>query len=319
MQLLEVRGLSTHFRTRRGLVKAVDNISFSLRRGEVLGLIGESGCGKSTVGLSVLRLIEPPGEIVGGQVLFDGEDLLTKSPAEMRAIRWRSIAYVPQSAMNALDPVYPVGAQIAEAISAHERVEPSETRRRVAELLDQVGIGAARAGSYPHEMSGGMKQRAVIAMALACRPQLVIADESTTGLDVMTQAQVLRLMNGLQKELSLSLIFVSHDLPLVKDVCDRVAVMYAGRIVEVLETRQLAGGALHPYTRGLMDAFVDLRQPSRKLESIPGSVPNLAALPPGCAFHPRCCQAHGCCSEAMPGLRQVADGHLVACLGEDSA
>jgi peptide/nickel transport system ATP-binding protein len=317
LALLEVHGLSTHFRTPLGPVKAVDEVSFDVRRGEVLGLIGESGCGKSTVGLSILRLIEPPGAIRGGEILFQGENLLAKPEEEMRRLRWREISYVPQSAMNSLNPVYPVEGQVVEAIRAHEQVGRREARERARELLARVGLGAARVGCYPHELSGGMKQRAIIAMALACRPQLVIADESTTGLDVMTQAQVLRLMKGLQEQLALSLVFVSHDLPLVREICDRVVVMYAGRIVEILETRRLAQGARHPYTRGLMEAFVDLRDAPRKLESIPGNVPNLAALPPGCAFGPRCGRANQRCAVSVPALRAVGEGHWVACAGTD--
>ncbi len=313
MDLLAVRGLTTQFRTGRGLVKAVDAVSFSVRSGEILGLIGESGCGKSTVGLSIMRLIEPPGEIVAGEILFNGDDMLAKPMNEFRKIRWSWISYIPQSAMNGLDPVYPVEWQIVEAVRAHLRVSKADACDRATELLERVGIGKRRGRSYPHQMSGGMKQRAVIAMALACRPSLVIADESTTGLDVMTQAQVLRLIKELQTELGLSLVFISHDLPLVKEICDRVVVMYAGRLVEICAAEKLDGEPLHPYTRGLMGAFVDLRQPVRPLLSIPGNVPNLMELPAGCAFEPRCDCPDRRCREVSAELVEVEKDHWLAC------
>lgn len=313
MNILEVRNLTTHFATARGLVRAVDSVSFHLRKGEILGLIGESGCGKSTVGLSLLRLVEPPGRIVTGQVLLDGVDLMEKPESEMHDIRWKQISFIPQSAMNALNPVYSIGWQIREALQRHEGFSLERAKARVGELLENVGVTASRASSYPHEMSGGMKQRAVIAMALACSPRVVISDEATTGLDVMTQAQVLLVIKNLQSRLGLSMIFVSHDLPLVTNICDRVAIMYAGRLAEILTADQLRQQPLHPYTQGLMSSFIDLRGPLRRLDSIPGSVPDLTDLPRGCGFHPRCCNSGGDCCCEVPELVEVEPDHWVAC------
>ncbi|MFZ5925482.1 MAG: ABC transporter ATP-binding protein [Bacillota bacterium] len=313
MNILEVRNLTTRFSTARGMVRAVERVSFHLKKGEILGLIGESGCGKSTVGLSLLRLVEPPGRIVTGQVLLDGVDLMKKSESEMNDIRWKLISYIPQSAMNALNPIYSVGWQIREALQRHEGYSLGRARARVAELLESVGIAASRAGSYPHEMSGGMKQRAVIAMALACSPKVVISDEATTGLDVMTQAQVLHVIKTLQSRLGLSMLFISHDLPLVANICERIAIMYAGRLVELLTVDQLRRQPLHPYTQGLMSSFIDLKAPLRRLESIPGSVPDLTDLPCGCGFHPRCCQCGGDCRCEAPELVEVEPDHWVAC------
>lgn len=313
MNILEVRNLTTRFSTPRGTVRAVEQVSFHLKKGEILGLIGESGCGKSTVSLSLLRLVEPPGRIVAGEVLLDGVDLMSKSESDMRSIRWKLISYIPQNAMNALNPIYPIGWQIREALLRHETCSLERAKARVAELLESVGIAASRARSYPHEMSGGMKQRAVIAMALACSPKVVISDEATTGLDVMTQAQVLQVIKTLQSRLGLSMLFISHDLSLVADVCERIAIMYAGRLVEILTVSQLRHQPLHPYTQGLMSSFIDLKAPIRTLESIPGSVPDLTNPPSGCGFHPRCCHCGGDCRCEVPELVEVEPDHWVAC------
>jgi peptide/nickel transport system ATP-binding protein len=314
MALLRVENLATHFTTPRGVVRAVDGVSFTVEKGEILGLIGESGCGKSTIGLSLMRLIEPPGHIVSGTVSLEGTDLLSLTPAQMRDVRWKQLSLIPQSAMNALNPVLTVGEQIAEPLRTHLGASKREAMEEARSLLGLVGIDPKRWNSYPHEFSGGMRQRVCIAMALACKPQLVISDEATTGLDVMTQAQVIGLIKSLRERLGLSLIFVSHDLPLVLDICDRIAIMYAGKIVEIRSASELrATGGLHPYTRGLMQAFPPLFGPRTRAESIPGVVPNLIHPPAGCRFEPRCSCALRECQTTDPVLRRVLGGGAVAC------
>ena len=318
MALLQVENLMTHFTTAGGVAPAVDGVSFSVNKGEILGLIGESGCGKSTIGLSLMRLIEHPGRIVGGSICLNGTDLMTLSPAQMLDCRWKQVAMIPQSAMNALNPVLTIGEQIAEPIRLHLGASRSEALTEVKSLLKLVGIDPNRHNSYPHEFSGGMRQRVCIAMALACKPQLIIADESTTGLDVMTQAQVIGLIKSLRDQLGLSLIFVSHDLPLVLDICDRVAIMYAGKMVEVRSAKELREtGGLHPYTRGLMQAFPPLLGPRTRVESIPGVVPSLTTPPAGCRFQPRCHCSSGACCESQPAMLKVRGGGGVACLHVD--
>ncbi len=311
--LLKVENLKVYYFSLKGVVRAVDDVSFELRRGEVLGLAGESGCGKSTLGYALIRLVPPPGRIVGGRILFDGIDLLTLPEHKLRKeIRWKRISMVFQGAMNALNPVRTVGDQIAEAIMAHENVTKKEALQRAAELLKLVGIDPRRVNSYPHEFSGGMKQRVVIAMALALKPDLVIADEPTTALDVVVQAQIINLLKKLKNEYNMSLILISHDLSLIAEMADKLAVMYAGKIVEYGPSDILYESPAHPYTQGLLKSIPRLRGP-KKLEWIPGQPPDLRSPPPGCRFSPRCPYATERCRREEPPRVEISPGHYVAC------
>lgn len=314
--LLEVRNLKTHFFTRYGLGKAVDGVSFSVHEGETLGLVGESACGKSVTCLSIVRLLQqPPGRIVGGEILFEGEDLLKKSKQEMRRIRGKRIAMVLQDPMTSLDPVFSVGWQVGEAVRTHNRMDASDVRRRVRELLGLVKIPspAVRMGEFPHQMSGGMRQRIVAAMALGCTPRLLIADEPTTSLDVTIQAQVLKLLQEIQKTSGLSMLMVTHDFGIVAKACDRVAVMYAGRIVESGDVRTVFQAPVHPYTVALMRSVPRLGRKVGRLFSIEGQPPDVRNLPPGCSFHPRCPQAMEVCRERYPPETDLGQGHAVRC------
>lgn len=299
----------------RGWVKAADNVSFEVRKGEALGLVGESGCGKTTVALSILKILPRAGRIRKGRILFDGTDLVPLTTDEMRKYRWRHISIVFQGAMNALNPVFKVGEQIAEAIKTHEPQTPeSEVRRRVRALLELVGIEGSRADNYPHEFSGGMRQRALIAMALAVNPELVIADEPGTALDVIVQAQVLRLMRELKEKLGLSMILISHDLSIIAETCERAAIMYAGKVVEYGDIRSIFKNPLHPYTQGLIGAFPSIKGEKKKLTSIPGQPPDLLSPPPACRFHPRCPYVMDVCKNVEPPLlKQGTEEHYVAC------
>ncbi len=313
--LLTVQGLSTDFLLEdQPPLHALVDISFELREGEALGLVGESGCGKTTLMLSLMRLLPANGRIVAGQVDFMGRDLLALNEKEMAAVRWKNIAMIFQGAMNALNPVHTVGDQIGEAIRQHDRVGSRQSRRdRVGQLLDLVGISRDRAGQYPHQYSGGMRQRAMIAMALACNPQIVIADEPTTALDVMIQAQILELLDSLRRRLGLSIIFVTHDLGVVAEMCDTVMVMYGGVAAEYADVDTIFNEPRHPYTQELLRAFPDLSRPTGRLASIPGAPPRLSALPPGCRFAPRCPRALSRCHEEAPALHRVAAGHWARC------
>jgi peptide/nickel transport system ATP-binding protein len=312
--LLDVRNLSTHFVTSEGVFRAVEGLSFRLERGESLGLVGESGCGKSTAMLSLLRLLPAAGRIVSGQAFLEGTDLFGIAEADMRAIRWHRISMIFQGAMNAFNPVRTVGSQIAEALVFHGLARDlGEAAPRVAELLEMVGISGDRRSQYPHQYSGGMRQRAMIAMALACNPQVVIADEPTTALDVMIQAQILELLERLQRELGLSVILVTHDLSVVAEICHHVLVMYGGILAESCNVDGIFNQPMHPYTRRLLAAFPDLSRPEGKLVSIPGYPPRLNALPPGCRFAPRCAEAFDRCRQEQPKPREVLPGHWVAC------
>jgi peptide/nickel transport system ATP-binding protein len=315
MAILEVRNLSVDYLTPDGRpLRAVEKVGFKLEEGRNLGLVGESGCGKSTVMLAVLRLLPEEGRIVGGEVLFKGVDILGYAEHQMRQIRWCGISLVFQGAMNALNPVRTVESQIAEGLRIHATVETSaQARIRAGELLELVGIPAERGRQYPHQYSGGMRQRAVIAMALACRPQVLIADEPTTALDVMIQAQILELFHKLQQELGLSLVFVTHDLGVVAEVCDDVLVMYGGTVAEYASSDRIYNDPAHPYTQRLLEAFPDVENPESELASIAGNPPRLDDLPPGCRFEPRCAWRQAICAQVAPQPHPVAPGHLVAC------
>jgi peptide/nickel transport system ATP-binding protein len=317
MSLLEIRNLTVSYRTGEVDVRAVDQVDLRVDAGEVVGLAGESGCGKSTLALAVTQLLPRGASVRADRLTFDGSDLLTLDAGAWRAMRWARMSVVFQGAMNAFDPVMSIGSQIAEAIRAHE---PGESRRtvrdRVSELLAQVGISPRRAGDYPHQFSGGMKQRATIAMALACRPDLVIADEPTTALDVMTQAQILDLIRGLADELGLAMLIISHDLTVLAELCDRTAVMYAGRIVESGPAAAMfTGAAAHPYTRRLLDCYPQPGAGRASISGIPGGPPDLAHPPAGCRFHARCAVMIPECETVEPALREVpgSSGHVAAC------
>jgi peptide/nickel transport system permease protein len=299
--LLEARNLSIEFDTPRGPLRAVDDVSFSLRRGETLGLVGESGCGKTTTVLGILRLLPPGGRIIGGSVLFEGRDLLGLDGAALRSFRWTRLSLVFQGAMNALNPVRTVGDQIAEAIRLHDpMITKRQAHARAGELLERVGIGHGRAGEYPHTYSGGMRQRAMIALALACNPDVIVADEPTTALDVMIQAQILELLGGLAREMGMAIILVTHDLGVVAQSCDRVVVMYGGSVAEENDVGPLFAAPQHPYTQQLLGSFPDLAHPDRPLRGIPGTPPRLDAMPPGCRFAPRCPHAFDRCHAERP-------------------
>ncbi|MCL4868716.1 MAG: ABC transporter ATP-binding protein [Anaerolineae bacterium] len=293
---------------------ALTDISFTLREGEVLGVVGESGCGKTTLMLSLLRLLPSSGRITSGEVLFMGRDLLSLSEAEMAEVRWKNIAMIFQGAMNALNPVHTIGRQIGEAIIRHNYVQDKKlVDNRVAELLEMVGINPDRRRQYPHQYSGGMRQRAMIAMALACNPQIVIADEPTTALDVMIQAQILELLATLQEKLGLAVLFVTHDLGVVAEMCDSVLVMYGGVTAEYADVDTIFNAPQHPYTQELLRAFPDLSRPTGKLVSIPGYPPRLTALPPGCRFAPRCPHVMERCHQERPPLHTPSPTHLASC------
>ena len=314
--LLEVRNLETHFATGGGVFKAVDNVSFSLKRGETLGLVGESGCGKSVTSLSIMRLVpNPPGRIAGGEVKLAGRDLLKLSPSDMRAVRGADIAMIFQEPMTSLNPVQTIGRQIAEAILLHRDSSEAEARARAIELLRLVRIPSPeqRVDDYPHQLSGGMRQRVMIAMALACDPQVLIADEPTTALDVTIQAQILELLRELRQRLGMSMILITHDLGVVAEIADRVAVMYAGRIVEEAPVDALFGDPQHPYTLGLLASMPGVGGDEEELSAIEGMVPSPYAQPSGCRFNPRCPFAIERCRSEMPALSEAKPGHRVAC------
>jgi oligopeptide/dipeptide ABC transporter ATP-binding protein len=317
--LLEVRNLRTSFHTTDGVVRAVDGIDFHVSRGEVMGLVGESGCGKSVTSLSIMRLVAPPGRIEAGEAIFDGHDLLKLSQREMRELRGERISMIFQQPTSSLNPVYDVGMQLGEVLELHRNMKRAAARNRALELLRMVGIPdpARRLDAFPHELSGGMAQRVMIAMALACEPELLIADEPTTALDVTIQAQILDLMRTLQRETNTAMILITHDLGVVAEMCDRVAVMYAGEIVEQTDVATLFDDPKHPYTRGLIGSVPTLGSTADQLATIPGSVPNLIDLPPACRFAPRCAlrvEANVLLAdEKHPDLIGVADGHDVRC------
>jgi len=317
--LLEVKGLKTYFYTEDGIVRAVDGVSFEVYPGEVLGIVGESGCGKSVTSLSIMRLINVPGKITDGEILFDGRDLVKATEEEMMQVRGNRISMIFQQPQSALNPVFRAGEQISEVLNIHQDFGKEAGKHRAIELLKQVGIPepARRAESFPHELSGGMAQRVMIAMALACVPDLLIADEPTTALDVTIQAQILDLMREMRNQLGSAMILITHDLGVIAEMADRVAVMYAGEIVEQSPVASLFDTPLHPYTQGLMGSIPVLGEVRDRLEVIPGSVPNLIDLPSGCRFAPRCKARMennlSICTDKRPDLMDVAEGHKVRC------
>ncbi len=301
------------YATLRGPVRAVDGVSFDIGEGEVVGLAGESGSGKSTVALALIRVLHPPAMIKGGEVRFRGRDVLAMSDRELEQFRWRDVSMVFQSAMNSLNPVMTIGDQIVDAIRAHERVSERQARERAAELLRIVGIEASRIDSYPHQLSGGMRQRAVIATALALNPPLMIMDEPTTALDVVVQKEIMQQIEDLKERLGFSILFITHDLSLLVEFSTRIAIMYAGEIVELAPARELFDNPLHPYTQGLMSSFPSITGEKRKLTGIPGSPPDMVAPPSGCRFHPRCPYRREKYEQVVPRLMEVSPGHFVAC------
>ncbi len=306
--LLSVRHLSTEFHTAdKQVAHALEDVSFDVLPGQTLGLVGESGCGKTTVLMSIMRLLPASGRITAGKVQFMGTDLLTLSEREMRSHRWKDMAIVFQGAMNALNPVVKVGDQIREAILLHHLMDADAAEKRVGELLEMVGIQRARRDQYPHQYSGGMRQRAMIAMALACSPSLLFADEPTTALDVMIQAQVLQLLKEIQKSLGLAIVLVTHDLGVVAEVCDSVVVMYGGKVAEYGTAEMIYNNPQHPYTQRLLASFPDLNEPTGSLASIPGTPPRLTDLPTGCRFHPRCHAKVEACDKVTPPLSVISD------------
>jgi peptide/nickel transport system ATP-binding protein len=318
--LLDVRNLTVDYLTPRGRARAVDRISFSIAPGEVFGLAGESGCGKSTAAHAIMRLIKPPGRIAGGQILIGGEDVAAMSERKLRDVRWRRISIVFQSAMNALNPVLNIGTQIVDAIRAHEKVSRQQAHDRAAELFELVGLSPDRLRSFAHQLSGGQRQRAVIAMALALNPELIILDEPTTALDVVVQRDILQQIKDLKSRFDFSILFITHDLSLLVEISNRMAIMYAGRIVEQAPAGRLLDKPLHPYTVGLMSSFPSIFGEKRQLQGIPGSPPDLVMPPRGCRFSPRCphClpenrELYRLQTEIQPVLREVEPDHWVAC------
>ena len=313
--ILETQNLTTNYRTMRGWVRAAEGVNIRVEKGEALGLAGESGCGKTTVAMSILKILPQGGTIRGGKIIFDGTDLVPLSENEMRKIRWKGIAIVFQGAMNAMNPVLKVGDQIVEAIRTHEPdVSSKESWERARKLFELVGIDPERVDNYPHEFSGGMRQRALIAMALAANPKFLIGDEPGTALDVIVQAQTLKLMRDLRERLGLSMLVISHDLSILAETCEKIAIMYAGRIVEYGDAESVFKEPLHPYTQGLIKAFPSIKGERIRLTSIPGQPPDLLRPPPACRFNPRCPYVMDVCKKIDPPLEESGRGdHLVAC------
>ncbi|RMF42462.1 MAG: ABC transporter ATP-binding protein [Deltaproteobacteria bacterium] len=313
--LLQVDNLKTYFHTERGVLKAIDGIDLTISAGETLALVGESGCGKSMTALSILRLVPEPGRIVSGEIRFDGQDLLRMPETELRRIRGNRISMIFQEPMTSLNPVLTIGSQIIEVLQLHRGVKRGQALNMAAELLTRVGIPEAglRLADYPHQLSGGLRQRVMIAMALACDPALVIADEPTTALDVTIQAQIMTLLKQLQTERNMANLLISHDLGVVAENADRVMIMYAGKIVESAVTADIFSCPLHPYTRGLLDCIPRLGEQKERLNPIPGQVPDIASLPPGCSYADRCPLAEDRCRQEAQELRELKPGHSVRC------
>ncbi len=314
--ILKVENLKINFFTRKGVVYAVDDISFSLKKGETLGLVGESGCGKTTTVLGLMKMVPTPGEITSGRIIIDGENIIPLSDSEMREkVRWEKISMVFQGAMNCLTPVYTIGKQMMETIQEHKKLEYSEAKKRMINYLNLVGLHEDIIHRYPHELSGGMKQRVVIATALFLEPKIVICDEPTTALDVVVQAQIINLLKGLKKKFGLSVIFITHDLATEAEVADRLLVMYAGKLAEIGTNEQIygKGGPIHPYTEKLFNATPRLHEKVEELSFIPGTPPDLVDPPSGCRFHPRCFKVMERCKKDVPPLIEVEPEHWIAC------
>jgi peptide/nickel transport system ATP-binding protein len=313
--LIAIEDLVVDYPLPRGVARAVDHVSLSINAGEMVGLAGESGCGKSTVAQAILRVLRPPGEISGGRILFEGTDIASLRPAQLRKFRWRNVSLVFQSAMNSLNPVMRIGDQFIDMMQAHQRVRKTAALARAGELLERVGIDRARVRAYPHELSGGMRQRVVIAMALALNPELIVLDEPTTALDVVVQREILEQLAALKRDFGFAVLFITHDLSLLVEISDRIAIMYAGRIVELATADELFAKPGHPYTAGLIASFPPLTGERVRLTGIPGSPPDLRNPPPGCRFHPRCPMMRPTpCTTDEPALRVVgASGRRAAC------
>ncbi|MCH8109456.1 MAG: ABC transporter ATP-binding protein, partial [Chloroflexi bacterium] len=310
--LLSVEDLTMHYFTSQGEVKAVDGISFSLKRGQSMGLVGESGCGKSSIAISLLKLLPDNGRLISGRVMLDGVDLVQMSETQIQKVRWNRISIVFQAAMNSLDPVYKVGDQIIEAIETHMDLSRSQADQKVRDLFELVGLDSSFINRYPHEYSGGMKQRAVIAMALSCDPDIIIADEPTTALDVIVQDKILREIREIQKRFDMSMIYISHDMAVIAEVSDITGVMYAGKLVELGETVEIFQRPIHPYTQALMSAFPSVTGEKHELTTLPGEPPNLIDPPKGCRFNPRCLYATDICREEEPPIVRRGE-HWAAC------
>jgi len=312
--ILSVQDLTMHYTTRKGDVWAVDDVSFDVARGRSLGLVGESGCGKTSIAISLLRLLPDNARFLSGRIYLDGADILALDEQEILDVRWGRISMIFQAAMNALNPVYRVGDQIVEALETHvEIMSIAQARERVAELFQLVGLDPALMDRYPHEFSGGMRQRAVIAMALSCTPDIIVADEPTTALDVIVQDRILKQMRAIQKKLDMGMIYISHDIAVIAEVSDRIGVMYAGRLAELADAVDVFERPLHPYTFALMSAFPSIKGEKRKLMTLPGEPPDLLGPPPGCRFHPRCPRVTTICQKERPPFEDKGGAHFVAC------
>lgn len=312
--LLKVKDLTMHYKTSKGEVSAVNNVSFEIQKGQSLGLVGESGCGKTSIAFSLIRLLPDNAQIKGGDILLDGENITKMDHKELLKVRWKGISMVFQAAMNALNPIFTVGDQIIEAIQAHNTaINVKEARKQVAELFTLVGLDPPLMDRYPHEFSGGMRQRAVIAMALACHPKLIIADEPTTALDVIVQDRILSELKEIQKRLDMSMIYISHDISVIAEVSDRIGVMYAGRMAELADAEAVFKFPIHPYTYALMGAFPSIKGEKRELTTLPGEPPDLLNPPTGCRFHPRCPRATAQCQQETPPFVKHSPDHFAAC------
>ena len=314
MSLLRIEDLTIHFPTEEGDVRAVNGVSLSVEAGQTLGLVGETGAGKTTTALGILRLVPEPGQVESGSIIYKDRDIMTMSEKEVQDIRGNEISMIFQDPMTALNPVMTVGDQVAEVILRHQNCTKVEAQQRMIDILGKVGIGPDRASDYPHQFSGGMKQRVVIAIALACNPKLLLADEPTTALDVTIQAQVMRMINDLKREFNTSMILITHDLGIVAESCDQVAIMYAGESVEYGSLEDIFDHTAHPYTKGLFNSIPSLDKDTERLQPIQGLMPDPANLPEGCKFHPRCPYAVEACAQQHPGMTELTPGHLCRCL-----